>query len=537
MAGRVDMGVYGWFRLDPQPRWQPASTLDSSGKTHMHGLHWAVPLLYRGAAKGDRALVDRFYEILRSWWATFPPDAPRTSAQDQNLVAGMRVWTLTCASEMAASWGQDPVLWASIAQAEAQRLLDRFGIGPGTNNTGLYAQSAALSATCQAGDAAGAARALANLSALADHLVLPDGSDLEGSPHYAFHTLQLLVKANGLADRCGLPHERLDAALARAQEFLAFATRPDGVLETLGDSAGSRPTAAVLAQGGPAQYAATVGAAGQAPAATYRTFAGGYAFGRSSWGRSGGGRRGAGSSTWYSIRTGRGPAPTAHTHDDIGSVTIMAKGVRWIGDPGPWRYDASALRRAVVAREAHSAISVIPLPPAPPAVPLDPAGPGDPSIPGQAAPTSPPAPQWTPPPRRPDSRVTASGSDGASDLTCIEDLTYPTAAVSRCVRYDREARTILVEDVITAREPSRIQGRWQVPPGVRAAQRGHVVVLRSGKKRATLTLGGTPAGVRSVARSWFTKSYGVKARGRTLMREVDLGPGQTATWTMEFRVK
>jgi hypothetical protein len=538
--GRVDMGIYGWFPLEAQPTWQPAATLDSSGNTHMHGLHWAIPLLYHGMATGNRALVDRFYEILGSWWTTFPPDLPRSSAQDQSIVAGMRLWTLTCASEMAVAAGQDQARWAAVAGVEALRLLDRFAIVPGTNNTALYAQSAALAASCQAGDAAGATRALGNLSALADHLVLPDGSDLEGSPHYALHTVQLLAKANRLADQCGLADERLDAARARAQEFLAFATRPDGTLETLGDSPGSRAKAADLSPGGPALFAATSGRTGQPPTARYRTFEGGYAFGRSQWGRSGGSTRDTTSATWYSVRTGRGPAPTAHTHDDIGSVTVMSRGIRWIGDPGPWRYDRSDLRRAVVARRAHSAVVVIPLPPAPapspspPADPSAPVAPADPSAPEQEPP---PTPAWIPPSPVPASRLTATSSDRRADVTCVEDLTYPTAAVTRCVRFDQRTGALVVEDVITARESSRIEGRWQVPPRVRVTRKGPVITLRSGGKRATLTLGGTQAGAVSVSRSWFTTSYAAKALGRTVLRQVDLEAGQSVTWRMEFRAK
>ena len=65
-----------------------------------------------------------------------------------------------------------PTLGAQRTTRRAQRLLDRFAVVPGTNNTALYAQSAALAATCQAGDAAGAARALGNLSALAEGYAL-----------------------------------------------------------------------------------------------------------------------------------------------------------------------------------------------------------------------------------------------------------------------------------------------------------------------------------------------------------------------------
>jgi hypothetical protein len=138
---------------------------------------------------------------------------------------------------------------------------------------------------------------------------------------------------------------------------------------------------------------------------------------------------------------------------------------------------------------------------------------------------------------KPASVLTAGQTDGASDLTCLEDQTYPTAAITRCVRFDRKARTVVVEDVITARAASRIQGRWQVPPGVRAARKGPVVSLRSGKQRATMALGGTKLGAVSTSRSWFTTAYGKKALGRTLLRQVDLAAGESVTWRMELRVK
>lgn len=101
--------------------------------------------------------------------------------------------------------------------------------------------------------------------------------------------------------------------------------------------------------------------------------------------------------------------------------------------------------------------------------------------------------------------------------------------------FDRKSRTLVDEDIITARESSRVQGQWQVPQGVRMARRGSVITLRSGRKRAVLTLGGTQIGALSTSRTGFTTSYGVKARGRTLLREVDLEPGQSVTWRMEFR--
>jgi hypothetical protein len=122
-------------------------------------------------------------------------------------------------------------------------------------------------------------------------------------------------------------------------------------------------------------------------------------------------------------------------------------------------------------------------------------------------------------------------------VTCVEDLTYPTAAIVRCVTFHRATLALVVQDTITARERSRIEGRWQVPPRVRVGRKGDALRLRSGKRRATLALGGTPGAVVSTSRSWFTTAYGAKARGTTVLREQQLEAGQSLVWRMELRVR
>lgn len=551
MGGRVDLGMYGWFSLAQDPTWKPTPTLDASGNTHMHGLHWSVPLLYEGMATGDLAMVTRFYAILGSWWRAFPPTRPRTYAQDQPIISGERLWTLTCASDMAQAAGQDRGLWARVAATEAQRQLSRFGITRGTNNTAIHAQSGALAAFCQSGDLPKARAALSNLSALADYLVLADGSDREGSPHYAYYTYDLLGRTARIADKCAMPHPRIDAAMGRALGFLAHATRPDGTLETLGDSPGSRMNPALLPADSGALFARTKGAKGSAPTKLYRAFAGGYVFGRSSWSAQGGP-----SPTFYSLRTGRGPTPTAHTHSDIGSLTVNARGIQWIGDPGPWRYDRSPLRRAIVLRAAHSTLTVEPLRPrviAPTPTPSPSVLPGgtpsaspssspassgpSPSPSGSASPSPTRPPAWTPPAPKPNSRVTRARSNSTRDRTCIDDLTYPTVRITRCVTFRRDTREVTVEDRMTARARSSVSSRWQIPNGVKVTRKGHKVTLRSDGKRAGIALAGTPSGRVSTSRAWFTVRYGVKAAGTTITRSAVLEKGATATWRMTFTVR
>lgn len=552
MAGRVDLGMYGWFPIKAPPTWLPSNTLDASGNTHMHGLHWATPLLYEGLATANPDMVARFYAILGSWLATFPPEGPRTSTQDQPIIAGERLWTLTCAAELAAVAGVDPVVWATAAQTEAERQLGRFRIARGTNNTAIHAQGGAFAEFCRAGDRPRATRALANLSALADYLVLSDGSDREGSPHYAYYTYRLLRSTATVAEKCGMEHPTLDAALLRSSDFLAHSTRPDGILETLGDSPGSRMNPALLPSESTAQFAASLGAAGVKPDKVYASFLGGYVFGRSSWAAKSDKRR-----TFYSVRTGRGPAPTAHTHSDIGSITVNAKGVEWIGDPGPWRYDRSPLRSAIVQRAAHSAVTVKPLPPRPAPRPSPttsgPPGPTQspsatasgsakaPTAPAAGSPTPSVSPSrttaWTPPAASPRSRLTRTQSDSRQDVTCIDDLTYPTTRITRCVTFRRDTGTVTVEDRIKALARSEVTTRWQIPNGVKVARSGKKAALRSSGKRADLVLSGSPAGRIRSTKAWFTIRYGVKAPGTTISRTLVLEKGQSAVWRMTLTVK
>lgn len=545
MGGRVDLGMYGWFALGPEPSWKPSSTLDASGNTHMHGLHWAVPLLNEGMSTGNSMMVARFYAILGSWWKSFPPDRPRTYAQDQPIIAGERLWTFTCAADMAAASGENPKFWAGVAATEAKRHLDRFRISRGTNNTALHAQSGALAAFCRQGEPLQAAAAMTNLSALADYLVLADGSDREGSPHYAYYTYQLMRTSTQVADKCAMAHPRLDSAMDRAIGFLAHATDPNGKLETLGDSPGSRMNPAILPQGSAALFVASGGQAGVAPSDLYRAFRGGYAFGRSSWTA-----RARVPATFYSVRTGRGPTPTAHTHNDIGSVTINAKGVQWVGDPGPWRYDRSPLRLTIVGRAAHSTTTVKPLRPRAPAATPSTPSPTETATPSvkptpnptlsasprpSPTPTQPPA--WKPPIPKPNSRVTRARSNSRRDVTCIVDLTYPTVRLSRCVTFRRESGVIIVEDRMTALARSEVASRWQIPNGVKVTRKGRKVSLRSGGSRAELALSGEPTGRVTTSRAWFTVRYGVKAAGTTITRTAVLEKGRTATWRTTFSVR
>src|SRR4051812_6537304 len=99
MAGRAELGNYGWFPLAKNVSWRPYSTLDSSGKGHMHSLDWLLPLLREGVRTGNSAVVNRFYAVLKDWVADNGPGASSARyAWGPPIYEGFRAVSLTCAA-------------------------------------------------------------------------------------------------------------------------------------------------------------------------------------------------------------------------------------------------------------------------------------------------------------------------------------------------------------------------------------------------------------------------------------------------------
>ena len=113
MAGRVSLGQYGTFRLAKNPTWKPVSSLDSSGKGHMHSLHWLLPLLRNGVRTGNKAMVNRFYAVLKDWTKDNRPGAASSRyAWGPPIYEGFRALVLTCAA--AGPKGSAPWLLKSL---------------------------------------------------------------------------------------------------------------------------------------------------------------------------------------------------------------------------------------------------------------------------------------------------------------------------------------------------------------------------------------------------------------------------------------
>ncbi|MEI6363669.1 MAG: heparinase II/III family protein, partial [Actinomycetes bacterium] len=502
MAGKVVMFQGGTYYISQHPNWRPQSGTDTSGDRHVNSLRWALPLLYRGVHKQNPVLIERFRQLMYYWINDHK--GKRGAWVDGSIYGGMRSQTLVCAAQTL----NEPVL-IQAALRDAATMVSGYRAPPliavGANNTDLIRQTGAFAAYCWTGNVAARERAWANLVGVAHGVVQGDGSDVEGSPGYAVYIEKLLTDVDKAAATCGLQSDNIKALRASLYSFVAQAVRPDFKLESLGDSINESLRGSFGIGDGTAEWIRSAGTAGSPSAPIYGTFDGGYAFGRAGWRPQVGGP-----DTYYSLRYSSTRPITAHTHDDGGSLTLFSRGVSWIGDPGPYRYDnSSSLRWFVKSRPAHSTVMV-----------------------SKVART-----------RGDGVRKITSRSDwqlGGNDTTCLADRTWGSVGVVRCATYVRSVDAMIVVDYANAKKikgkkqrkkigKRLITERWQIPPGVGAQNVNDVITLSSGDKRLDILKSGpgswavrTAGGGSSIG--WFTGKWGQKLPGVVLSRGVPLKP-------------
>ena len=508
MAGRAVVSQGGTYLLTEHPDWRPQAGTDTSGDRHVHSLFWALPLLYRGVHKQNAAMVERFRHLVYYWIRD--NNSGRGSWVDGSIYGGLRTQTLVCAAQTL----NDPTITAA-ALRDSQTMLRSFGssreISIGANNTDLIRQIGALAAYCWVGDVPGRDAAWGHVAAIARGLVQPDGSDVEGSPGYAMYIEKLMVGAERAAATCGIPSDPVPTLRGLMYQFVAQSVRPDYKVVSVGDTVNESLRGTFGIGDWRADWIRSAGTAGAPPSTVYTAFDGGYVFGRAGWNPQPGGP-----DTYYSLRFTSTRPITPHTHDDGGALTLYSKGIEWIGDPGPYRYDnGSSLRWFMKSRAAHSSVSVSNV-------------------------------------RRSSSRgvrKVTSTSDwelGGNDTTCLADRTWGSVEVTRCTTYVRSVDVFIVSDYVSA---SRLPGkkkalkryakrtltqRWQLPPGIGAVSYvNDVFTLGSGDKRLDVYKAGEGGWDVRTAKNgssvgWFTGEWGQKLPGAVLSREVGLAPTQNA---------
>ncbi len=504
MAGKVDMGNGGTYYISEHPNWRPQRGTDTSGDRHVHSLDWALPLLYRGVHKQNTRMVERFRQLLYYW--IDDNKSGRGAWVDGSIYGGLRTQALVCAAQTLG----DPTI-TSAALRDAQTMLrsyrSRSEVAYGTNNTELIRQTGALAAYCWVNDPAGRERGWANVQAIARGLVQPDGSDVEGSPGYAQYVEKLLLQTERSASTCGIAPDPITSLRALLYQFVAQAMRPDFKMQSLGDTV-TQPMRGNFGLGDwRADWIRSSGTAGAPPTPIYTAYDGGYVFGRAGWNPPPGSP-----DSYYTLRFSSTRPNTAHTHDDGGGLTFYSRGVEWIGDPGPYRYEnGSSLRWFMKSRPAHSSFTVTNV-----------------------------------------SRTKSSGvrkvtstSDwtlGGNDYTCLSDRTWGSVDVMRCTTYVRSMDALIVADYVSAKRlPGKkkklkryatrtMTQRWQITPGVGAEKyENDILTLAAGDKRLDVYKSGPGGWDIRTARNgssigWFTGAWGQKLPGAVLSRQVGLKP-------------
>lgn len=498
MDGTVDMGQYGTMRLAADPSWAPQSGLDLAGDRYMHSLHWALPLLKTGLALGDaegRSMVDRFTQIVVDW-VHDNPVKKRTYWQNHPQYLGFRIGTFVCMNRLDPSAAHRA--WA--AQQLRVELTTALAYGTSGNNTMMNLKLAAYAAARQAGTEAQRVRLRDQTVNVASRLAHADGSDLEGAPGYGLYLGTIMHRTYNVFTLYGATSSaaKIASMLNARGSFYAQSTRPDRYLETIGDTHLQRIPSGIFSATSEAEWVRTSGTAGRKPSTLYRRYSGGYAFGRSGWV--------AGtdtSSTFYSLRTADGYAFWSHRHADTTAMTMYADGVSWVADPGPYAYNGSSLRSAVVQRAAHSAL----------------VAPGTPD-------------------RSVYGRVRASSSSGGTDRTCVYDPGYLAGSgfeLTRCAYYVRSIDAIVVEDLVRATKRSgTVQQQWVLPSGVTARTSGHYVVLggtdaNGAARGARLMTTGVPQALAATTTAGMLgQSYGQATRGSVVRVPVPVATGRTS---------
>lgn len=428
MAGTVNLGSYGTMNLAANPNWAPQATLDLAGNRYQNSLHWALPLLREGTKPGGEKLTARFVALLHDWVKDHPKDK-RGGWIDHEQYGGFRLGTWVCANRLLTDPAQRTWV-AGQMKIDLAVQLKRFTT-TGANNTMLNSALASYAAAGEVGTAKQRTSALKNVNTLRPKLLNADGSDTEGAPGYGSYLSQILLRtetvltARGAIAAAGAARVSID----RQGDFLAQATRPDRNIESIGDGALRKIASGIFATDTAATWARTSGQQGLKPTRTYSRWSGGYVFGRSKW------VKGKDlSSSYYSFRTSTKAPATAHRHRDTTGVTFYSDGVSWIGDPGPYRYDTSALRRFITTRAAHSALIA--------------SAPLTSTAPGVLLPVSP---------------------SKAADKTCVRDGAYELAGIglTRCVYYLRTIDVLVVQDLVAGTDAvANVTQQWVLPPGV-----------------------------------------------------------------------
>ena len=344
LEGRYWLAGHPTVTLGLDPTWREDPLKDRNWEFTHHSLQVVSSLLESWADTGRPDYLARAEFLLRDWVASNPRTGSVSIWAWDGHATALRATVLACASIYlpGRAWLQSALFLHGKTLADP-RFYENHG------NHALNQSIGLLEAANVVGRADWKKLASDRIAALILESVDSQGVTNEQSIGYQWYNLGRYRLAESRLRAMDLPIPPAFARLSLMPKFLAYATRPDGKWETLGDT---DTMAAAAIPGTWAQYAATKGALGPKPGGTLAIYRAGFLFARSGWGE----KRAFADEVFLSLRFG--PAPIIHGHADGTAITFYGYGSKLLLDPGKYSYNYDAYRTFMKGRSAHNVVTV-----------------------------------------------------------------------------------------------------------------------------------------------------------------------------------
>lgn len=461
-AADVKALLDGTLKIPPHPAWSLPKVInwradpfkDRNWRLQLHMLRWLDPLR-RAAAKGDDGAYAMWLDYVEQWVAANPPEKPMSGWAWKDMADGIRVQQFCLAAPLVRDRSPEKLDWLEgVIRTHADHLADPDHMG--IANHALHQQEALFVAGRILRDEKLWQLAIDRMNTLLTEQYDEQGVNAEGAVAYHYNNYIWWERALKRLDLESIPRPKDANRLLLAPEEIAHATRPDGLLVSIGDTDGGSPKAMRTPL---TDYVTSNGSKGSPPDELVKAYDAGYVFGRSGWGET---ERAYDQETYFSISFGG--SRRVHGHPDGGSLTFSADSVNWVVDPGKYQYGRSTARDHFFSRRSHSLLS----------------------IEG----------------REPRKDATASlrrhlSSERHHDFL-FDDDSFEGITLTRRVIYSVSGEYLVVVDQVNSREACTGVQRWQLGPSVETSFDRHRVELTNGDHRAALCFSGTRTELESV---------------------------------------
>lgn len=447
LAGRLTIPPHPVWTLPETINWRSDPFKDRNWRLQLHMLRWLDPLR-RAAIKGDDRAYAMWLDYVEQWVDANPPDKPMSGWAWKDMADGIRVQQFCLAAPLVRKRSPEKLDWLEgVIRTHAEHLADPAHMG--IANHALHQQEALFIAGRTLRDKTLWQLAIDRMNALLADQYDEQGMNAEGAIAYHYNNYIWWERAFKRLDLEKIPRPKDADRLRLAPDGIAHATRPDGLMVSIGDTDGGSPQAMRTPQ---TDYVTSNGADGTPPEDLVRVYDAGYVFGRSGWGET---ERGYDEETYFSISFGS--SRRVHGHPDGGSLTFTADGVNWIVDPGKHQYGRSTARDHFFSRTSHSLLSIEGHEP------------------------------------RKDATVSLRrhlSSERHHDFL-FDDDSFEGVTLTRRVVYSTSGEYLVIVDHVNAREDCTGLQRWQLAPGIAATIARNRVKLSDADHRALLNFSGT----------------------------------------------